>query len=1066
MKRNEKLFPKSLLAISIGVIVQSASAQDIEEEVIVTGIRQSIQSAVELKKEANKVVDVINSEDVGKFPDRNVLDALQRISGVQIGRDETGEASGFTVRGISQNRVELNGRSVAAGEGEGRNVNLSDIPSELISELEVIKSPTADMIEGSLGATINLKTARPFKFKRPLYKVHGKTLYGDNADDYYGNINATLANSWDDTAIGRFGVLGSLTFNENEVSGDRMRVNQSSWSSRCTSFAQTRPDGSGLNRQRGVDYGSNNCSRLEDAGMETQRLYTPGTFTHLQYSQQRKRTSANVTLQWEPTGNQEYILDLQYLNSENIATRETLNLRTDLSGQDFDPALFEGQEDGHVITWDNVELGEEVEIRDRLNNVVDTVRPVRYADIQTAYLHNTSAQGEPKKTERFSFGLEGKWTINNFSVSAELSHATANHRREYYSTSLARWGGNRWNQKDQTGRLDQEDLDNGEAIRPYGQVATIDLRDSREMGIDWQGHSLTDPRYLRLNNAQADGWIHKPQETAFRADVDWEVDFGDIKTIEFGMRFSENIMERSERFRFRCDRNNAFGNNGPNGNSFNADEDRACSDPSVSTTDFLAAYPDAYQTTSGFYDEADVNAVHEWVQFDNSLFVDNNEAWRERFGFYESGNDSEAPGASGYISLPAQRYKITEETLAAYLKANFEGELFGDFSYRGNFGLRAVNTDVGAVGYDAIPGSDEIERRDLSHDYLELLPSANLAVAYDDSTIVRFAAAKVMVRPNFDQLKPTSNFNTAAGQCKYYWPDDPWNSLEREPPEEGTDPLSDNIRDWEIGNTPCPGIRTQTSRLGNVKLDPYVSYNYDLGLEHYWGDGNSASATVFYRDIRAGLTRVRGVVTRTVDPATQLDPTYEEGVEYWRATRPINSGEESREGVELQYTQFFDFLPSIWSALGTQLNYTYSDGDTYDPVYLFDGERTLPDGTPVTRETADDVESTDAFRPVANLSRNTYNASLFFDNGPLNMRIAYNFRDSYYTGNESDIYVDSSDRLDISSSYRFNNGLNVSFGIQNILRSRDHRYYRNSRDITVDSRYADVVYHLGAAYRF
>ena len=1066
MKRNEKIFPQSLLALSIGLIVQSASAQEVEEQVVVTGIRHSIQSAVELKKEANKVVDVINSEDVGKFPDRNVLDALQRITGVQIGRDETGEASGFTVRGISQNRVELNGRSVAAGDGEGRNLNLSDIPSELISELEVIKSPTADMIEGSLGATVNLKTARPFKFKKPLYKVNAKALYGDNVSEGYGNISTTLANNWDDTAIGKFGVLANITYNKNEVQGDRMRVNRSFWRTACTSYALTRPDGSGLNRRSGTDYGSNNCNNLENADMEAQRLYAPTQFTHLQYSQERERKSANVTFQWAPTDNQEYIMDLQYFDSKNIAVRETLNLRTNLSGQDIDPALFEGEEDGHVVSWENVELGEEVELRDRLNNVVETVRPVKYADIQTAYVHNAVAQGEPKETERFSFGLEGKWTFNNFNINAELSHTNANHRREYYATGLARWSGNRWNQQNQILRLDQEDLDNGEAIRPWGQSASIDLRSDREMALDWQGHSLTDMRYFRLNNAQADGWIQKPQETAIRFDVDWQVDFGDIQSLEFGVRLTENIMDRTERFRFRCNRNNAFGGNGPNGNSFDASEDRACSDPSVSTTDFFEAHPDAFQTTDDFYTESDTNAVNEWIQLDNNLFVDRKEVWRERFGFYESGADSEVPGSTGYTSLPLQRYKITEETSAAYVKANFEGDLLGEFTYRGNLGVRAVNTEVSSETYVAQAGAEDIVTQHLDHDYFELLPSANIAFAYDDSTIIRLAAAKVMVRPNFDQLKPTGSFNTAAGSCAYLWPDDPFNLLGREVPSAETDAQAAAIEEWSLGNTPCPGIRTQTASLGNLELNPYISYNYDLSLEYYWGDGNSASGTVFYRDVRAGLSKVRRAFAIPVDPDTQLPGSYEEGTEYWRSTQPVNSGEETREGIELQYTQFFDFLPSILSHFGTQLNYTYADGETFDPVYLFEGERTLADGTAVTAETADDVENADAFRDVIDLSTHTYNASLFFDNGPLNLRLSYNFRDSYYTGDETNVYVDSSDRLDFSSSYNFDNGLGMTFGIQNLLRSRDHRYYNDSKDITVDSRYSDIVYSLGANYRF
>ncbi len=1057
----------SCLTLAVGAFSPYALAQDeqgenIEEEVIVIGIRQSIQSATDLKKNSDNVVDAITSEDVGKFPDQNVLDSLQRITGVQIGRDFTGEAASFTIRGISQNRVELNGRTVAAGEDESRQVNLSDIPSELISQLEVIKSPTADMTEGSLGATVNLKTARPFDRKKTLRKLSGKVRYGDNVEEVFPNISGFFSKTWDETSIGKFGALFSITHNENEVAGDRLRVQN--WQERCTSYALTRPNGTNLNGQGGVAYGSNNCNAQVNAGMEVQRTFAPAQFTHLQYFQTRKRSSVNTTFQFAPTDNSEYTLDMTYLSKRDIARRNTLNLNINLPGQDIDPALYDGQPDGYQVLWDNVVLGPEIEIRNRLNEVDRTVQPVQYAEIQTAYLNNVNAQGEPKSSQRFTLGLEGVWDFDKMEISSEFSFSEAEHTRHYYATGLARWGGNRWNQQNQVLRVDA-----GEAIRPWGQPATIDFRNKRLPEIDWQGHTLTDIRYFRLNNVQDDGWVHEPREIALKADADYYLDFGPIKSIEFGVRFTQNIMERSTRFRFRCNRDNDYGNNGPNASdprrSFNAEIDRPCADPSVSTTDFQNQYPGIFDIVDGFYDAESVATTERWLQINNDLYVDNRDLWREIFGFAQSGADSEVPGTSGYLSIPSETYKLTEDTAAIYVKANFEGELSDRIVYRGNAGVRGVATDIESLTRIAEAGAEDLSTQSLSHDYFNTLPSLNVAFVYDDSTILRLAAGRVMVRPTFDQLKPTGQFNTAGGGCAYYWPDDPFNRLGREVPSVDDDAQAAAVADWQLGSTPCPGIRTNTVNIGNLELDPYTADNYDLSFEQYWGEANSASVTWFYRDIGTGLTQLRTVFGIPVDPATQPVGSFEEGVEYWRARIRTNSGNETREGIELQYTQFFDFLESYWANFGVQLNYTYADGDTFDPIYTLEDERTDTDGNPITRENADDVESIDAWYPVVELSQHTYNASLFYDDGPLNVRLSYNFRDSYYTGNESQKFEDSTDRMDLNASYNFANDIGITFSIQNMLRDIEYKYF-DSIYRADESRYADVVYSLGVSAKF
>src|SRR5688572_33052546 len=140
----------------------------------VTGFRASIETALADKREDAGIVDVIRAEDIGKFPDTNLAESLQRISGVVIDRD-AGEGRNITVRGLGGDftRVRINGIEALAttggtdssgGNNRTRGFDFNVFPSDLFSQIVVRKSSSADVDEGSLGATIDLRTARPFDF--------------------------------------------------------------------------------------------------------------------------------------------------------------------------------------------------------------------------------------------------------------------------------------------------------------------------------------------------------------------------------------------------------------------------------------------------------------------------------------------------------------------------------------------------------------------------------------------------------------------------------------------------------------------------------------------------------------------------------------------------------------------------------------------------------------------------------------------------------------------------------------------------------------------------------------
>ena len=144
------------------------------EEITVTGIRAAQQRAIDIKRSASQIIDSISAEDIGKLPDGTISDSLQRIPGVQI-RREAGEGSAVNVRGLPQVTTQLNGEEYL-GANSITNVqpNFGDIPSQLFAGVDVIKTPTANLLNAGTTGTINLKTRRPLDLNTGFYDFAGR----------------------------------------------------------------------------------------------------------------------------------------------------------------------------------------------------------------------------------------------------------------------------------------------------------------------------------------------------------------------------------------------------------------------------------------------------------------------------------------------------------------------------------------------------------------------------------------------------------------------------------------------------------------------------------------------------------------------------------------------------------------------------------------------------------------------------------------------------------------------------------------------------------------------------
>jgi iron complex outermembrane recepter protein len=282
-------------------LAPAASAQDAsgEAEVVVTGIRASQRQAIDIKRSAVNSVDAVASEDLGKMPDQNVAESLQRVPGITIDRNR-GVGNGVTVRGLGPqfNTVTVNGRVIAT-DGSGREFNFNILPSELISGAEVFKSPQANLNGASIGATVNIKTLRPLEQDAGLQGGGSLRANRDELGDTTTPSGAAYL-TWKSQS-GRIGASVVLAYDEKNERTDNFFVGASSY---------PRSFDDGYYGTAAVNAGSL-CVGAVSGGVCNPRISNDVTlfrnvdmyhnFVNQVELSERKRTGLDATFQFDPT---------------------------------------------------------------------------------------------------------------------------------------------------------------------------------------------------------------------------------------------------------------------------------------------------------------------------------------------------------------------------------------------------------------------------------------------------------------------------------------------------------------------------------------------------------------------------------------------------------------------------------------------------------------------------------------------------------------------------------------------------------------------------------------------
>ncbi len=310
MKQNK--FTKKPIVICIATIIatglntnllaEESTEDEVNNKVVeIVGIRGSLIRSMDLKREKSGVVDVISAEDMGKFPDTNLAESLQRITGVSVSR-ANGEGSQITVRGFGPdfNLITLNGRQMP-GTGNTRSYSLENLSSEGISVLEVNKTARAENPSGGLGATVNIVTTKPLASPGEKYSISAKAIHDTSnqlGEDVTPEFSAVYSNSYLDDKFGF-----SFSFAHQKRDFQKQSANIQGWQA---NVALPSLDASDV-----ID-----ARPLDTDGLPSGDYFFPRDMNYSIEDLQKERTNGQLTLQFIPID--ELIVTLDYTMTNAI----------------------------------------------------------------------------------------------------------------------------------------------------------------------------------------------------------------------------------------------------------------------------------------------------------------------------------------------------------------------------------------------------------------------------------------------------------------------------------------------------------------------------------------------------------------------------------------------------------------------------------------------------------------------------------------------------------------------------------------------------------------------------
>jgi len=1094
--------------------------------IIITGIRQSLRSAQNIKRNSDTVVDVITSQDIGALPDRSVTEALQRVPGVAINRFAgtsdpdhfSVEGSGVVVRGLTFTRSEFNGRDTFSTGVYGQGINFQDVLAELLGSVEVYKNTTADRIEGGLSGTINMNLRLPFDNKGLHIGYDIEADYGDFAKKWSPVGSLLVSDNWD-TSIGRIGLLGAFSYSRLHSRADGIQV--SNFQTRdgtyvvnsntttptniiCRTPLPGTTDATGFPPNINAFTGSvagpgvlgGPCFGTAAGGPDgfydfASTRYAPigGQFRTQNYD--RKRRGYSAAFQWQSL-DQRALLTAEFLRSHASERwgENTFEAGSDLSEYNTFPAgclpntngpvggVFPNQaaqpiarcqvgpggtiqgassgswfsypsgatfpnyqydsnglfESGYITLpmggWRGSPIGSgfgSQEVGDR----------VAQGGMQTT-LNNRQVQDDNIVQDHalnFKFSPTPHWDVN-----LDAQYVKAKHDQLDFGVHGSIFADQ---QVDLTGQYPVI-----VPTRPLTSTYTWSGPPAPALANATDAQYFSDPRFTFWRSAMDHIEHSRGHEWAFKGDVAYNfLNDGFLKQLKFGARYAD----RQQDIKY--------------------------------TTYNWGSLSEVWTGAAVFMDQVGVPqgnvSLHNWNNFfrgqttapppANYYNGDLIGGYDQAVAFFQSiqafaqangggGAQSWLPLASragvvpGTPFLPSEIQGVGQKTENAYgvLRFGRDEPIFGNVRLDGNIGVRFVHDNLSSEGAIGVPSQQALN---ITQPYaVKCTPAGSLPPP---------PAPQIPTVPGICAIGPTAYANLQTWATGVTTPDTQVNKRSYWLPSAnlkfgiGNDFVVRFAASKDFARPSLADIRNfltisidQNGQLqasaGNPQLKPITSDNFDATLEWYFAGSHLGSLTIdgFIKNIHDYIfssTTVRDITSNGITQSIFV-------------RGPSNfSGTGKVRGVELAYTQTYDFLPSLLNGLGLSANFTYVKSKGIPNSFLNTGVNvnTSPIGV------AGNL-------PLAQLSKYTVNIQPFYEKGPFSIRVAYNWRSKFLL-TESDvifpyfpIWNDKTGTLDASVFYTISPSFKVGVQATNLT----NEVTKTLQQFTLDGRLAPRSYFM------
>jgi TonB-dependent receptor len=999
-KRFFKTTASAIVLSALTGFAGMAAAQDSapEDEVISTGIRQSLENALIDKRNADNLVEVIKAEDIGKLPDQNLAEVLENITGIQITRT-AGVGTGVQIRGTDFNRTEINGVATV-GSGFGRaGISFEDIPASLVSSLQVTKVPDAKTVEGSVGGTINLETLRPLELNERVMAFRAQVEQSDLADTITPRFSGTIANKWENDNGQEFGVAFSGSYARQDVA-----------------FFNPRAD-------------RDNVTLANDPNFNSS---TDFDYLRIQFFQQNydnfeyETFNVNGTIEYSPNENTRFYVEGIYNDQERAQESYVLDLSGVSNGAVVSSTNYTGFETVNFGEIDGpngpVNLGS---VQAALSGVLI---PSTSGTLDPNFRVSTSTGARITENAVFATGLD--FEKNRLSGKVEVSTSASDTdspqfrpRLEFINPNTTQpvpgGGGN---------------ADNGVPVEFDLSNGTLQFGFAQGLASSPTTAQLLDPANYQLGRLTFSQSNAKNRESAARLDLSYDMEdsFSILTSVDVGYRYNETSSER---------------NSSISSVNYGNDRNRPSADQFASV---IIAGPDNFDAA----DNRDL-FIGDYLAVDPEISFSDPQSVVAAFNAAITANNAD-PNLIGrqlpLVETPSETasafFDITEQTHALYAQANFDGN-FSNLPIRGNLGLRWVDTTITSIGNTIAQG--DISQTETSASYDFFLPRFNIVANATDDILLRGGIARDINRPSFTNLSTSVNFGT--------------------------------------------GSNTVVA-LGNPALVPEGVWSYDLSAEYYFSPSSLISVGLFHKNRTNLFTDLQEDPpgNPAADGTLNIDvtaPCEDGGIFNPIADRNINSpipgvgicvpfrtqanGEGSFTQTGLELAAQFD-LSSFEDRLGWASgfgfigNYTYQKpgGSAQDFASNFrriGGNRNIFGNLGVTDPLQQIVQP--------NLSRNTYNATVFYEKYGLSARARYTWRSSYSLPASVESFkagaplINSArGQLNANVTYDINDSLSVGVEGINILQNDQQQYCVKDDTLLCFNGFTDRRLIAGLNYKF